>query len=125
MTTTPNVMKTRFASSFACTLFCSLSACQVIGQDAIVKPRDFSTINSVTLLLVEAQRGNALRGQALEHIYWERDGRTTVMDVEGVACRSLNLTEQGRAKAYLYFAIHPSFKNHDVAKVRIEVEYFD
>jgi hypothetical protein len=47
------------------------------------------------------------------------------MEVQGVACRSLSLTEDGRSKGYLYFAIDPTFKEQDVSRVRIDVEYFD
>lgn len=35
------------------------------------------------------------------------------------------MTEDGRAKGYFYFAIAPTFKEQDVSKVRIDVDYFD
>lgn len=94
------------------------------GQDDRVYPEDYSKTNSVTLPLAEAKR-NGPTGHGLKHAYWERDGRTTVLDVEGVPCRSLSLTEEGRAKGYFYFALDPTFKEQNVSKVKIDVEYFD
>jgi hypothetical protein len=118
-------MKTPYAGAVACALSCSLAVSLVHSQDAALDPRDFSKTNSVTLFLAEAERGSRLPGQGLEHIYWERDGRTTAMSVEGIPCRRLDLAEQGCPKGYFYFSIHPTFKSHDLAKVRIDVEYFD
>ena len=95
-------------------------------QEGRSEPADFSKTNSVTLLLVEAVRKNQpLAHQGLTHAYWENDGRTTVMDVQGTPCRSLNGSEDGRPKGYFYFAIAPTFKQQDVSKVRIDVDYFD
>ena len=66
---------------------------------------DFSNTNSVTLLLADAVRGRPLPGQGLQHIYWERDGQTAVMNVEDTPCRCLNFPDQRYAKGYLYFAV--------------------
>jgi hypothetical protein len=123
--TAPHAMRTRFPHPAACVLFCSVAPCLVLSQDAVLEPKDFTKTNSITIVPVEAERGNEQRGQGLEHIYWQRDGWTTIMNVNGIECRSLNLTEQGYPKGYLYFTLDPSFKSQDVTKVRIDVEYFD
>ena len=86
---------------------------------------DFSNTNSVTLLLAEAVRGRPLPGQGLQHIYWERDGQTAVISVESTPCRCLSFPDQRYAKGYLYFAIDPTFKSHDLSHLRFDVEYFD
>lgn len=86
---------------------------------------DYSKTNSVTVVLAEAKRRETLPDQGLRHHFWQRDGYTQLMDVEGVPCRNLDLTLDGYTKGYFYFSIDPSFKNRDVSKVRIDVEYFD
>ena len=50
---------------------------------SLLHSQDFSKTNSVTLPLVEAKRGNEWTGHGLKHAYWERDGRTTILDVQG------------------------------------------
>lgn len=95
------------------------------GEDEQSPSKDFSKTNSVTLLLADAQRRGVSPSNGLSHAFWEKDGRTTMMEGEGVVCRCLSMTEEGRSKGYLYFSIDPTFKEQDVAKVKIDVEYFD
>lgn len=124
-------MKTLFISSCSRLFLVCLAvvAAQTPGiltaQEEVLVPKDFSRTNSVTLSLMEAKRGNERWQQGLAHAFWEKDGRTTVMDVEGVSCRNLSLSADGRSKGYFLFAINPSFKNQDVSRVKIEVDYFD
>jgi hypothetical protein len=59
----------------------------------------------------------------LKHAAWERDGQTTPSTVDGVPCRRLKLTEFD--PGFVYFAIHPTFKNRSVKNVTIEVEFYD
>lgn len=96
----------------------------VLGQNAAGEA-DFSKSNSVFLVLAEAERGTGLEKHGLEHAFWEKDGRTTVEDVQGVAGRRLKFKEDERAKAYFYFVVHPSFKTEGPMNVKIEVDYFD
>jgi len=91
------------------------------GQAA--QPRDFSKAHSVALFLADAKRGAAEGG--LSHAFWERDGRTEVSGVEGVECRSLRLSNPDAVMGYFYFTLDPTFKEQDVARVRIDVVYFD
>jgi hypothetical protein len=77
----------------------------------------------VTLYLEDANRSAA--GGGLSHAYWERDGRTEISGVEGVGCRSLRLANPDAVMGYFYFALHPTFKEQDVSRVRIDVVYFD
>jgi hypothetical protein len=93
------------------------------GQSQPVPARSFSKSSSVTLFLAEAKRGAAREG--LAHAFWERDGRTEAVGVEGVECRSLSLANPEAAKGYFYFTLDPTFKEQDVSHVRIDVEYFD
>lgn len=86
---------------------------------------DFSRTNSVSLPLTESSRGRDRWRHGLAHAFWEKDGRTTAMTVEGVPCRNLSLSGEGRSKGYFYFALDHSFKQQDVSKVRIDVDYFD
>ena len=117
--------------SFRAALICvaslaALTPCFVRAQDGRPEPKDFSKSNFVTLLLVDVRRRNESPEQhGLSHAFWENDGRTTLMDVQGTPCRSLNVSEDGRPKGYFYFAIAPTFKEQDVSKVRIDVDYFD
>src|SRR3982751_6715479 len=87
------------------------------------EPRDFSKTNSVTLYLADAKRGRAESG--LSHSFWERDGRTEVLGLEGVECRSLRLANPDAVMGYFYFTLDPTFKDQDVSRVRIDVEYLD
>jgi hypothetical protein len=85
--------------------------------------RDFSTSNSVNLVL-----GAQESGQGVVHIPTERDGLTEITTWKGMRCRKLNVppgTDGGnRPRGYFYFALDPSFKQTDAKAVRIEVEYF-
>src|SRR5258705_10426667 len=98
-------------SSFRSVVVCvaglaALAPCSVHGQDDRLEPKDFSKTNSVTLLLVDVRRRNQPPEQhGLTHAFWENDGRTTLMDVQGTPCRSLDMPEDGRPKGYFYFAI--------------------
>ena len=94
-----------------------------LAHGQLARPGDFSKANSVTLFLAEAKRGVAERG--LSHAFWERDGRTERDNVDGIDCRSLRLANPEAAMGYFYFALDPSFKAQDVARVRIDVVYFD
>jgi hypothetical protein len=91
------------------------------GQPAA--PRDFSKTNSVTLFLADAKRGRADGG--LSHSFWERDGRTEVLGMEGIESRTLRLANPDAVMGYFYFTLDPTFKEQDVSRVRIDVEYFD
>ncbi|MBC8097323.1 MAG: hypothetical protein H7Y43_16075 [Akkermansiaceae bacterium] len=93
------------------------------GQSQAAPAQNFSKFSSVTLFLADAKRGVA--GEGLTHAFWERDGRTEVSGVEGVECRSLSLANPEAAKGYFYFTLDPTFKEQDVSRVRIDVEYFD
>ena len=101
-----------------------LTPCSMYSQDDI-KPKDFSNTNTVSLLLAAAERADGRQGDGLEHAYWQADGRTTLMNVQGVPCRCLHLTAERFPKGYLYFTMDPTFKTEEVEKVKIEVEYFD
>jgi hypothetical protein len=98
-----------------------LASCWCPAQEAReprIQKRDFSKTNSVTIdLTQEANEGG------LTHLHLEKDGRTTLMGLNGAPCRCLHMPE--RATAYLYFIIDQSFKENDLTNVRIDVEFFD
>jgi hypothetical protein len=84
----------------------------------------FFTPDSVSLAMGQEASGNRLVGQGLAHAHLERDGLTTLTNVQGVACRLMN--SHRHPKSYAYFSIDPQFKQqHDLSRVTIEVEYFD
>jgi len=85
----------------------------------------FQKTNSVTIFLGEAGRGNRLTGKGLEHRSRGRDTHTVVENIQGVPCRSLHLTVDGVSKGYFVLSIDPTFKEQDISKVRIDVDYFD
>jgi hypothetical protein len=100
--------------------FSEMKVCR--AQEPAPEPRiqkkDFSKTNSVTIdLTQEANEGG------LKHLHLEKDGRTTLMGINGAPCRCLNMPE--RSTAYLYFIVDPTFKENDITNVRIDVEYFD
>jgi hypothetical protein len=124
-------MNVRFVPALSCRVLFSLIVLAplapdpVRGQDDREYLEDFSKTNSVTLLLRDARRRNERSNAGLAHTSLERDARTDVQDVQGVACRCLSVIEGGWPKGYFYFATNPIFKEQDVSKVRVDVEYFD
>jgi hypothetical protein len=81
-------------------------------------PVDFSTSNQVSITLGEEKPQDGLR-----HNAEERDGLTTIVDLEGATCRQLNLAAEGKFFGSFYFAIAPSFKNAGLTNALVEVEY--
>ena len=88
--------------------------------EARPEPRDYSTSNSVSVILGEQEAGAGIR-----HIASERDGLTAIGSVEGVTCRYLDFEPESKQRAvgYFYFAVDPSFKQADIQKVTVEIEY--
>jgi hypothetical protein len=66
--------------------------------------------------------GNEQPGDQITHLFRERDGRTTVMALNGVPCRYLNRKAETRGFGYLYFLIDPEFKDKDLETAKIELE---
>jgi len=97
----------------------------LLAQNDPLESGDYSKTNSVTILLGEEQRRNLVSGRGLEHRPRGRDGRTVFETVQGVPCRSLHLTEDVVPKGYFFFTIDPTFKQRDLAAVRIDIDYFD
>jgi hypothetical protein len=90
------------------------------GRRTVPGGMDFSRSNRVSVVLGETDKEH---GNGIEHIYWEKDGLTTIAIQDGVPCRHLKLGEE--RLGYLYFMIDPSFKKRSVKNVTIEVEYCD
>jgi hypothetical protein len=103
--------------------FLALALGVTLAHGQAARPGDFSKANSVTLFLAEAKRGVAEHG--LSHAFGERDGRTGLDNVQGIDCRSLRPANPDAVMGYLYFTLDPTFKAQDVARVRIDVVYFD
>jgi len=92
-------------------------------EDSWLNAKDFSTSNSVSIVLGEQESGNGL-----EHIDTERDGLTVIATAKGRRCRGLNLplrSPSGDPNGYFYFFIDPSFKQQESNSVRIEIEYYN
>jgi hypothetical protein len=66
--------------------------------------------------------GNEQPGDRITHLFSERDGRTTVMALNGVPCRYLNRKAETRSFGYLYFSIDPDFKEKGLETAKIELE---
>jgi hypothetical protein len=90
--------------------------------EADPEPQDFSTSDTLSIVLGENESGQGVR-----LIARERDGLTAVATVNGKQCRRLDLPPakggKARDKGYFYFALDPSFKQGGAQVVRIEVEY--
>jgi hypothetical protein len=82
-------------------------------------PTDFSASNQVSIVL-----GKETPSDGLRHLFDQSDGRTMVTNLNGVVCRSLNRTLEGKGWGFLYFEISPSFKRTGLANARVEIEYF-
>lgn len=79
---------------------------------------DFSTSNSVSLILGEEKSLSGLR-----HLSGEADGRTIITNLDEVLCRYLNRTVERRPWGEFYFDIAPSFKRDGLFSGRVEIEY--
>ncbi len=78
---------------------------------------DFSTSNSVSIRLGEAEDS-----QGLVLIDTERDAVTTIESFDGVTARVVRL-DGTHSERYCYFRIDPSFKQDNLRRARIDVEY--
>ncbi len=78
---------------------------------------DHSRSHSVTLVLAKESPEDGLR-----HLAAEPDGRTSLTNLDGVACRHLNRV--GRSSGFFYFTISPSFKRAGLSNALCTVEYF-
>jgi hypothetical protein len=63
-------------------------------------------------------------GRGLKHIDDQKDGSTTNESINGLAARVLRLTGT-RTALNFYFRIDSAFKQEDVRRVRMDVEYLD
>ena len=87
--------------------------------DRIALGDDFSASNTVSVML-----GRTELDGGMNHLPDPPDGWTRVDEVEGVPCRYMNHRAMNLAGgAYLYFAVHPSFKSVPIKMARIEFEY--
>lgn len=103
----------------AAILLLPVAAVQPALAQAAGETIDFFATNTVTVEL-----GREGRDDGLKHLDRVNDGRTTIEDLNGIPCRYLNRMPEGRTHGYLYFAIHPDFKERPLKAARIEVEYF-
>jgi len=73
-----------------------LTADRTHSQDDLLRSKDFSKSNAVSLLLVEGERWDpddtdSSHGNGLEMAVWKTDGRTSITNVAGKRCRCLTL----------------------------------
>jgi hypothetical protein len=80
---------------------------------------DFSRTNQVSVVLGEEKPEDGVR-----HLFEERDGITAVTNLNGVMCRELNRTGDGKSWGFVYFQIDPSFTRSRLTNARVEIEYF-
>jgi hypothetical protein len=81
---------------------------------------DFSRSNSVSVTLGVFEKEHS---GGIKHVYWEKDGLTKTVELQGEPCRVLSLEE--RNLGYVYFIIDTAFKRKKADDVMIDVEYFD
>ncbi|HWN96663.1 MAG TPA: hypothetical protein VNT99_16660 [Methylomirabilota bacterium] len=81
-----------------------------------VTEKDFPTSNVVSAVLGEESEDDGVK-----HLARESDGRTTLTNIDGVACRYLD--RRPRSFGYVYYAIAPTFKGNELNAARIEIEY--
>jgi hypothetical protein len=84
----------------------------------MVNLHDFSRTNAISI-----QLGGDESGAGLTHVL-PKDGQTTIESIDGVTARAVHL-EPGRTEQYFYFQIDPTFKQQEISRVRIDVEFFD
>jgi hypothetical protein len=77
---------------------------------------DYSGTNSVTIAV-----GNESPEDGLRHLSAEADGRTSLTNLDGIACRHLN--RAGKSSGFFYFTISPSFKRAGLSNALCQVEY--
>lgn len=81
---------------------------------------DFSASNAVSVVL-----GRTEVDGGITHLPDWPDGWTRADALDGVPCRYMNHRAPNLAGgAYLYFAVHPSFKRAEIRYARIEFQYF-
>jgi hypothetical protein len=88
------------------------------GAEAFPSMTDFSKTNTVVIVLGEQEKGGGLK-----LVETEKDGLTTITNVNGVRCRQLR-PRDGR-DGFIYFIIDPTFKDADATNVRVALEYLD
>src|ERR1043166_5719996 len=91
----------------------------VCPPERITLSDDFSRSNVIDVVL-----GRTELDGGITHLPDPPDGWTRADEVEGLPCRYMNHRAANLAGgAYLYFAVHPSFKSVPVKMARIEFEY--
>jgi hypothetical protein len=86
---------------------------EIISQTESPTPGD-----GITIRLGEDESGQGLK------LIDQKDGSTTIESIHGLAARVLRLTGT-RTTLNFYFQIDSAFKQEDVRRVRIDVEYLD
>jgi hypothetical protein len=114
------VVATLVAVVFAAVALLLFSRGQWAGARAEAFPlmTDFSKTNTVVIVLGEQEKGGGLK-----LVETEKDGLTTITNVNGVRCRELR-PRDGR-QGFVYFIIDPTFKDADATNVRVAVDYLD
>ena len=84
----------------------------------VPEPPVLPAADAVSIRLGEDESGHGLT------LVKERDGHTEIESIDGVAARVMRLAG-GRTEQYFYFRIDDAFKQEDVRRVRIDVEYLD
>ena len=106
----------------------SLHALVIVMLLAGVRPSSAQvqteTIDFFTTNVVSVQLGQEGIDDGIKHLSKQGDGRTNIEALDGVPCRLLNRKPEGKTFGYLYFFIHPDFKERELKTARIEVEYF-
>lgn len=105
----------------------SLHALVIVMLLAEVRPSSAQvqteTVDFFTTNVASVQLGQEGINDGIKHLSKQGDGRTTIENLDGIPCRHLNRTPDGKTFGYLYFAIHPDFKERELKTARIEVEY--
>jgi len=98
---------------------------EAVRADQVQKTRAAAAVvlssfsNSVSIILGEEEIGHGLKLND-----YQKDGKSTVEQVDGVSARVIRVREERpNSSVYLYFGIDSGFKQQDLSSVRIEVEY--
>src|SRR6185503_3560553 len=95
----------------------AMSSAAVDAAEKSPETQNLELTNSVTILLGEDESGHGLT-----HLEDEKDGRTIIESFDGVLARVARLAGT-KTEIYFYFRIDPEFKQQDLRRVRIDVEY--
>jgi hypothetical protein len=105
-------------------LLCNLAALLLVAWVGFRKTSTASSLTAPTApSAISIQLGRESVSKGIQLIEWAKDGATEAASVGGSECRFVR--SPPRERAFMYFAIDPSFKESTLMNALVTVEYFD